>query len=276
VITSAQMTLPAKQAEIIAGLERSARYLWAARMAEGRSVLDLGCGEGAGAALLSAVGASRVLGIDVSPDAIERARSEHGDVARFEVGKPSEPVVGDDEFDVVTCFGPLEDAGAPDAVLAAIARALRPDGVLLASLSLARSGEGRASAEAIRRRFRSVRLHEGRRSVIAAASNAPLPAPYDDHDDAGLEAIEGLEVLGDSLSEWEERAREAEAEVAVMRWEVRITGEKLVALVNRLVELENAPTRRLRRRLRSEPGRVSAADVTRAASAAGRISSAQE
>jgi hypothetical protein len=40
------------------------------------------------------------------------------------------------------------------------------------------------------------------------------------------------------------------------------------------VELENAPMRRLRRRLRSEPGRVSAADVTRAAS--GQVSPPRE
>lgn len=80
------------------------------------------------------------------------------------------------------------------------------------------------------------------------------------------EVATDLDALVAALSRWEERAREAEAEVAVMRWEVRIAGEKLVALVNRLVELENAPMRRLRRRLRSEPGRVSAADVTRAAS----------
>jgi predicted nucleic acid-binding Zn-ribbon protein len=83
-----------------------------------------------------------------------------------------------------------------------------------------------------------------------------------------------LDALLASLSQWEERARDAEAEVAVMRWEVRIAGEKLVALVNRLVELENAPMRRLRRRLRSEPGRVSAADVTRAAS--GQVSPPRE
>ena len=82
------------------------------------------------------------------------------------------------------------------------------------------------------------------------------------------EVSRDLDALVASLSQWEERARDAEAEVAVMRWEVRIAGEKLVALVNRLVELENAPMRRLRRRLRSEPVRVSAADVTRAASGA--------
>jgi chromosome segregation ATPase len=79
------------------------------------------------------------------------------------------------------------------------------------------------------------------------------------------EAAGDLDALVTALSRWEERARDSEAEVAAMRWEVRIAGEKLVALVNRLVELENAPARRLRRRLRSEPARVSAADVTKAA-----------
>lgn len=79
------------------------------------------------------------------------------------------------------------------------------------------------------------------------------------------DAAGDLDALVASLSQWEERAREAEAEVAVMRWEVRIAGEKLVALVNRLVELENAPTRRARRRLRGETARVSPGEIAEVA-----------
>jgi hypothetical protein len=47
-----------------------------------------------------------------------------------------------------------------------------------------------------------------------------------------------------------------------MRWELRIAGEKLTALVQRLLELENAPSRRLRRRLRGKPGRYSSDELS--------------
>jgi predicted nucleic acid-binding Zn-ribbon protein len=73
-----------------------------------------------------------------------------------------------------------------------------------------------------------------------------------------------LDALAASLSEWEERAREDEAEVAMVRWELRLAGEKITALVQRLLELENAPTRRLRRLLRSEPTTYSHTEITRA------------
>jgi hypothetical protein len=100
--------------------------------------------------------------------------------------------------------------------------------------------------------------------VLAVASAGPLPAL---EPRASFEMLADLDSLLGALSEWEERAREAEAEVAAMRWEVRIAGEKLVALVNRLVELENAPGRRARRRLRGEQGRVSPGEIADAAAA---------
>jgi hypothetical protein len=98
----------------------------------------------------------------------------------------------------------------------------------------------------------------GQRSVLAAASDAELPTlePV-----LGIEEIAGLEALIASVSRWEERARGAEAEVAAMRWELRIAGEKLTALVQRLLELENSPSRRLRRRLSGGPGRYSPDEV---------------
>jgi hypothetical protein len=138
----------------------------------------------------------------------------------------------------------------------------------------------------LQRRFRSVALHDqghyagsaigglpatepgpratgspdgSRRSVLAAASDGPLPALQPQ---ASFEEIAGLEALVDAVSRWEERARAAEAEVAAMRWEVRIAGEKLTALVQRLLELENAPARRLGRRLRGKPARYSAEEIS--------------
>jgi SAM-dependent methyltransferase len=291
------MALPADQAKTVERLERSARYRWAAQVTGGRKALDIGCGDGSGTAILVAAGASSVLGVDPFEQAIERARGEYGQAARFEVAEPVVLPVPDSSFDLVTGFGVLESSDDPDAVLDEVERVLEPSGVLLASLTNPQGPDSGDPAAPLRRRFRAVSVHRqahyagtaidweadgelsarasgspaaARQTVLAAASDRPLPAlePC-----GNFEPIAGLEALLDSLSQWEERARDAEAEVAAMRWEVRIAGEKLVALVQRLVELENAPTRRLRRRLRSEPVRVSAADVLGAASGAERVSS---
>lgn len=264
-------------------VERGARYLWAARAARGRATLDVGCRDGAGTGVLSAAGALPVVGVDPSAEAIEVAQREFGDVASFEVGEPMALPYTEGGFDLVTCFGALEVAPEPEAVLDGIERAMSPNGLLLASLP---SGEGQEDvARALRARFRHVALHEqawyggsgiggvgadgvavgltgpageAPHSVVAAASAAELPSL---EPKLGVEEITGLDALVDSVSRWEERARGAEAEVAAMRWELRIAGEKLTALVQRLLELENAPARRLRRRLGGGPARYSPEEI---------------
>src|SRR5687768_3548421 len=45
----------------------AAVYVFAARYAAGRRVLDLGCGSGYGAARLAAAGANEVVGLDLDP-----------------------------------------------------------------------------------------------------------------------------------------------------------------------------------------------------------------
>jgi SAM-dependent methyltransferase len=294
------MALPADQVKMVERLERSARYQWATQVTRGRKALDVGCEDGSGTATLAAAGASCVLGIDSSDQAIEHARVEYGQAARFEIAEPVALPVSDSSFDLVTGFGVLERSDDPDAVLDEIERVLEPSGVLLASLSHPQEPDSGDPAAPLMRRFRTVSIHrqahyagtaidweadreliartsgspaDTRQTALVAASDRPLP-PLEPC--GNFEPIRGLEALLDSLSQWEERARDAEAEVAAMRWEVRIAGEKLVALVQRLVELENAPTRRLRRWLRSEPVRVSAAGVTRAASGSGRVSASRK
>jgi 2-polyprenyl-3-methyl-5-hydroxy-6-metoxy-1,4-benzoquinol methylase len=118
--------------------EHLVRYRWAAAITDGREVLDAGCGVGYGAALLVALGgAARCVGVDIAPDAIERARADHGDDARleFQLGDVTALDFPDDTFDVVTCFETVEhiDAAAQERFVAEAARVLRPGGVLIAS-----------------------------------------------------------------------------------------------------------------------------------------------
>ena len=61
--------------------EHVARYALAARFAQGRSVLDLGCGTGYGTADLARV-ASAAVGVDLAPEAIDYAL-RHFPSARF-------------------------------------------------------------------------------------------------------------------------------------------------------------------------------------------------
>ena len=55
--------------------EHRARYWWASAAVRGREVLDAGCGEGYGLVTLAAAGASRLIGVDLSEEAVHRARS---------------------------------------------------------------------------------------------------------------------------------------------------------------------------------------------------------
>jgi SAM-dependent methyltransferase len=104
----------------------------------GTAVLDLGCGSGdLTARLVPLVAPGRVVGVDVSPSQVRYARAHHRGAAFVagraqDVGRLFAPGV----FDVVVSVATLHwvpEAEQP-AVLAGVARLLRPGGVLRADL----------------------------------------------------------------------------------------------------------------------------------------------
>lgn len=106
-----------------------ARYEWAAAQLSGR-VLDVACGTGYGAALLSE--RCETTGIDNSPEAVRHARSSVPSARFLLHGLPSIPLP-DASFDAVVSFETVEHIPDDRAFLTEVRRVLRPDGLLLLS-----------------------------------------------------------------------------------------------------------------------------------------------
>ncbi|HEU0127106.1 MAG TPA: glycosyltransferase, partial [Pseudonocardiaceae bacterium] len=111
------------------------RYTLASRFVTGARVLDLGCGEGFGPALLAA-GAREVVGIDIDPQTVEHAAAQYsrGNL-QFVIGSMIDPglLLGAPPFDVITCFEALEHVEEQDTLLAVVRRLLAPGGLFLTS-----------------------------------------------------------------------------------------------------------------------------------------------
>ncbi len=107
---------------------------------EGRDVLDVGCGEGWLARRLASAGA-RVVGLDPSPQALERARRNGPSDAslRYVEGVAEALPLPDSSADVVIFFNSLHHVPveAMDAAIAEAVRVLRSDGVLYVQEPLA-------------------------------------------------------------------------------------------------------------------------------------------
>ena len=96
----------------------------------GARILDAGCGSGLGLALLAdELAPSRLVGIDLMPEQIERARAR-GVAAELRVGDLTAIDEPDAAFDAVFVFGILHHVPAWRAALHELARVLEPGGVL--------------------------------------------------------------------------------------------------------------------------------------------------
>ncbi len=154
------------------------RYLWAARLVDGRRVLDLGSGEGFGAAIL-AESAAHVVGVDVDELTVEHSRLNYaGPNLEFELGTAVDlSAFADGSFGAVVAFEIIEHVREQERVLAEVARLLGDDGILVISTP-------------------DRRMYGGARTA---------PNPFHEHE---LEFEEFLELLGrhfPHLASWGQR-----------------------------------------------------------------------
>ncbi|HEV2687767.1 MAG TPA: methyltransferase domain-containing protein [Bryobacteraceae bacterium] len=113
--------------------EHVARYAFARRYAEGRRVLDAGCGAGYGAAEL-AQSAAEVVGLDVASEAVEYARANYPLPAlRFVVASCTTVPFPEKSFELVVAFEVIEHLRDFRAFLDECRRVMTPQGLLLVS-----------------------------------------------------------------------------------------------------------------------------------------------
>ncbi|OOO03275.1 MAG: putative S-adenosylmethionine-dependent methyltransferase [Chromatiales bacterium USCg_Taylor] len=119
----------------LAEYEHLPRYIFARQMAQGKRVLDFGCGTGYGSALL-AEGALSVVGLDIDVAALAWARETHRH-ARLQFIQRDDLGAGlpDAAFDLITCFEVIEHVAEPmqKAAVQQFARLLAQGGVLVIS-----------------------------------------------------------------------------------------------------------------------------------------------
>lgn len=114
-------------------LEHIHRYLLAQEIAQGKIVLDIASGEGYGSALL-AEKATKVIGVDISPDAIKYAQNRYkSDNLVFKIGSCVDIPLPNSIFDLVVSFETLEHVEQHNDMLKEIKRVLKPNGIIIIS-----------------------------------------------------------------------------------------------------------------------------------------------
>ena len=114
-------------------LEHVHRYKFAAQLSANKTVLDIASGEGYGSAFLSNT-ARRVIGVDISNDAVESARMKYQRPnLEFLLGSCSKIPLDDATVDVVVSFETIEHHAEHEAMMREIKRVLRPRGLIVIS-----------------------------------------------------------------------------------------------------------------------------------------------
>lgn len=113
-----------------------ARYEYAKQFVLNKRVLDIACGTGFGAAMLSEAGATSVYGVDIDEASISYATKNYGcETVQFVTASAEKIDVPDNQFDVIVSFETIEhlEDDLRSKYLDELFRTLKPDGNLLIS-----------------------------------------------------------------------------------------------------------------------------------------------
>ncbi|HEX5659741.1 MAG TPA: class I SAM-dependent methyltransferase [Polyangiales bacterium] len=106
-------------------------HLW--RKGRSPSVLDVGCGEGRLLSIMNGFARSEYVGVDLSTEAIQRARALDVPDASFAVAW-AEHFEAERRFDVIVFNESLYDLPSPEQVVARYRSMLAPDGMIVISM----------------------------------------------------------------------------------------------------------------------------------------------
>ena len=133
----------------------------------GERILDLGCGDGVLTEKIAAAGATVVAG-EAAPDMVAAAKARGLDARVI----PGQSLDFDREFDAVFSNAALHWMRPPEAVLAGVARALKPGGRLVAEMG------GHNNTAAIQVAFRAVLAKRGIEALTRSPWYFPSAAAY--------------------------------------------------------------------------------------------------
>ena len=110
------------------------RYALARQLSQHCTVLDVACGEGYGAAMV-AEAAYKVVGVDLSADAIKNAKNNYGHHTNLQFVTASCECLPfpDASFDFAISFETIEHIEKQKEFISELTRVLRPDGILILS-----------------------------------------------------------------------------------------------------------------------------------------------
>jgi len=118
--------------------EHVSRYLLVKDICRGRRVLDIACGEGYGSSLLRSWGASEVIGVDISREAVENARKLFGNsdgisFVQHDATQCDELVDSLSQFDLIVCFETLEHVNDVARMLTGFRKLCHANGAIVIS-----------------------------------------------------------------------------------------------------------------------------------------------
>ena len=109
------------------------RYMMAMKHCQGKSVVDIACGEGYGSSFLASV-ANKVVGIDIDPKAVLFANSKYKESnLEYKVGNCSSIPIDSGSIDVVVSFETLEHHDQHVEMMLEVRRVLKLGGLFIIS-----------------------------------------------------------------------------------------------------------------------------------------------